>query len=96
MLTYKRKLKLTKEQASRIDSWIGACRVVYNLGLEVRIAAWKNKQESVQGAPQFSLLIPMMEGTMKAMPYDWIIKGVNGEFYPCEPDIFEKTYELVP
>jgi hypothetical protein len=27
------------------------------------------------------------------MPNDWIIKGVNGEFYPCKPDIFEKTYE---
>ena len=26
---------------------------------------------------------------------DYIIKGVNGEFYPCKPDIFEKTYELV-
>lgn len=47
MLTYKRKLILTKAQQSRIDSWIGACRVVYNLGLEVRISAWKNKQQSV-------------------------------------------------
>ena len=26
---------------------------------------------------------------------DWIIRGVNGELYPCKPDIFEKTYELV-
>jgi len=26
---------------------------------------------------------------------DWIIKGVNGEFYPCKPDIFAKTYEAV-
>lgn len=26
---------------------------------------------------------------------DWIIRGVNGEFYPCKPDIFEKTYEEV-
>jgi hypothetical protein len=26
---------------------------------------------------------------------DYIIKGVNGEFYPCKPDIFEKTYETV-
>lgn len=26
---------------------------------------------------------------------DWIIKGVNGEFYPCKPDVFEKTYEPV-
>ena len=26
---------------------------------------------------------------------DWVIKGVHGEFYPCKPDIFEKTYERV-
>lgn len=26
---------------------------------------------------------------------DWIIKGVQGEFYPCKPDIFEATYEVV-
>ena len=26
---------------------------------------------------------------------DYIIKGIQGEFYPCKPDIFEKTYELV-
>ena len=26
---------------------------------------------------------------------DFIIKGVNGEFYPCKPDIFWKTYEEV-
>jgi hypothetical protein len=32
---------------------------------------------------------------MKASAEDWIIKGVNGEFYPCKPDIFEKTYEPV-
>ena len=31
---------------------------------------------------------------MTAMPGDWIIKGVNGEIYPCKHDIFEKTYEL--
>lgn len=47
MLTYKRKLILTKNQQSRIDSWLGACRVVYNLGLEIRIAAYRNKQQSV-------------------------------------------------
>jgi hypothetical protein len=41
------------------------------------------------------LLIPTLEGVMKAMPGDWIIKGVEGEFYPCKPDIFEATYEEV-
>lgn len=39
--------------------------------------------------------IKTLEGTMTATPGDIIIKGVNGEFYPCKPDIFEKTYELV-
>lgn len=40
-----------------------------------------------------TLVIPTLEGAMTAQPGDWIIKGVNGEFYPCKPDIFDKTYE---
>ena len=39
--------------------------------------------------------IETLEGIMKASVGDYIIKGVNGEFYPCKPDIFEKTYERV-
>ncbi|MDS0525465.1 hypothetical protein NNC19_07225 [Clostridium sp. SHJSY1] len=39
--------------------------------------------------------IPTLEGVMQANLNDYIIKGVNGEFYPCKPDIFEKTYERV-
>lgn len=39
--------------------------------------------------------IETLEGTMKANVGDYIIKGVNGEFYPCKPNIFEKTYEKV-
>ena len=41
------------------------------------------------------LKIDTLEGVMDASIGDWIIKGVNGEFYPCKPDIFEKTYEAV-
>lgn len=36
--------------------------------------------------------IDTLEGVMHANPGDWIITGVNGETYPCKPDIFEKTY----
>lgn len=36
-----------------------------------------------------------LEGPLRVSDGDWIIKGVNGEFYPCMPDIFEKTYERV-
>ena len=39
--------------------------------------------------------IPTLEGTMTGRVGDWIIRGVNGELYPCKPDIFEKTYEEV-
>lgn len=39
------------------------------------------------------ILIPTLEGNMAASPGDYIIKGVHGEFYPCKPDIFHKTYE---
>jgi len=39
------------------------------------------------------ILIQTLEGDMLALPNDWIIKGVAGEFYPCKPDIFEQTYE---
>lgn len=39
------------------------------------------------------LKIQTLEGVMEASVGDYIIKGVNGEFYPCKPDIFEKTYE---
>jgi hypothetical protein len=42
-----------------------------------------------------SLIIKTLEGDMKANIGDYIIKGVNGEYYPCKPDIFEKTYEEV-
>jgi hypothetical protein len=41
------------------------------------------------------LVIPTIEGAMTASPGDWIIRGVQGEFYPCKPDIFDATYEPV-
>ena len=39
------------------------------------------------------IYIPTLEGTMIAGKDDMIIQEVNGEFYPCKSDIFEKTYE---
>lgn len=41
------------------------------------------------------LEIETLEGTMDAVKGDYIIKGIAGEFYPCKPDIFAKTYEKV-
>lgn len=42
-----------------------------------------------------SLVIKTLEGPLTAKIGDWIIKGIQGELYPCKPDIFEATYEEV-
>ena len=39
--------------------------------------------------------IHTLEGPLHVSDGDWIIKGIQGEFYPCKPDIFEATYEPV-
>lgn len=54
-------------------------------------AAWKAGKSPVIAIP----FIKTLEGLMQANKGDYIIKGVHGEFYPCKPDIFEKTYEEV-
>lgn len=42
------------------------------------------------------LVIGTLEGVYRVSWDDWIIQGVQGEIYPCKPDIFEATYEAVP
>ena len=41
-----------------------------------------------------SIFIETLEGLMNVSDGDYIIIGVNGEAYPCKPDIFDKTYEV--
>ena len=41
------------------------------------------------------IMIRTLEGDMKADRDDWIIRGIEGEFYPCKPDIFEKSYDAL-
>lgn len=68
---------------------IEAIRYTGNNGYEIGLfvgAADRNAEN------QF--LIRTLEGTMAADPGDWIIRGVQGEFYPCKPDIFAATYEI--
>lgn len=48
-----------------------------------------------RGGPDYAL-IRTLEGTMRAEFGDYVIRGVQGEIYPCKPDIFAATYEPVP
>lgn len=51
--------------------------------------------EVVREAVPALIAIDTLEGTMHATAGDWIIRGLQGEFYPCKPDIFAATYEEV-
>lgn len=62
---------------------------------------WLNKawnSEPSEGAiwiDSAKLVCGTLEGVHKIDWNDWIIKGIKGELYPCKPDIFDATYELV-
>ncbi|HRD42181.1 MAG TPA: hypothetical protein PLN30_00445 [Ferruginibacter sp.] len=64
---------------------------VFNIGMETSM--FLRDATLNQVIKDQALTIPTLEGDMKASFGDWIIRGVNGEHYPCKPDIFDKTYE---
>ena len=49
--------------------------------------------ERVKGAVGGILYIETLEGTMQATPGCWVVKGIKGEVYPVQPEIFDRTYE---
>jgi len=52
-------------------------------------------EDYLNGDDELEIIIPTREGDMTAREGCWIIKGVEGEFYPCDARIFEQTYEEV-
>jgi len=61
-----------------------------------KISEWCNGR-LVEHSDNFEKYIQILtlEGIMTARNGDYIIKGVHGEFYPCYPEIFEKSYEVI-
>lgn len=57
------------------------------------LAPFENATEAPEVQADGRLNITTLEGVMTADIGDWIIKGVEGEIYPCKPEIFAKTYE---
>ena len=78
---------------------IEAIQFTGDFGNIEKLIQWSNKQvwQNTSGFGEFlgTLSINTLEGVMTASKGDFIIKGVQGEFYPCKPDIFEKTYEEI-
>lgn len=71
-------MQLTKANVVEAAIWCGGVHTSITLG---------------PGRRKVRVNIRTLEGTMAADEGDWIIRGVEGEFYPCKPDIFAKTYE---
>jgi len=65
--------------------WDGNLTTIENFGIP----------ECSQDLGSKTLQIQTLEGEMTAQVGDWIIKGVQGEFYPIKEDIFEATYDKV-
>ena len=61
--------------------------LIYN----IHDAAWKVGKAPVM----VDMKIKTLEGNMNVSIGDYIIKGTQGEFYPCKPDIFEQTYDAI-
>lgn len=59
------------------------------------IEEWINSPTTGYNTNPPTIWIDTLEGRMTAYAGDWIIKGVNGEFYPCRNEIFIKTYQEV-
>ena len=74
--------KFTRDSIKVDDSWVRRYRNDINLF-------------SQYGGQFLYIEIKTLEGIMRADLGDYIIKGIQGELYPCKPDIFEATYELV-
>lgn len=81
---------------------IEAMQVLDDIRVHHEICEWAKRSTDegkvipvVMSSFDSHLIIHTLEGTMHADLGDWIIRGVQGEFYPCKPDIFEQTYEAV-
>lgn len=78
--------------------------IVRKIPVEVEAVLWTGKNHAEifnfigKGVPsdeEGNLFIPTLEGTHRANPGNWIIKGVKGEIYPIKDNIFKETYEFV-
>jgi hypothetical protein len=59
------------------------------------IAEWINNPQTGYSTNPPTVWIETLEGRMEGSIGDWVIKGTEGEFYPCKPDIFNKIYQEV-
>lgn len=73
------------DEGIAIAKWCGGRSYLMTVDTE---KAWS---DAIVNGPH--IVIDTLEGQMAALPGDYVIRGVAGEFYPCKPAIFAETYE---
>lgn len=76
---------------------IEAIQFIDENSVEKMLDAWGSHFQRFMSAHQEQgfLYLDTSKGVIRALPLDWIIQGVDGDFYSCKPDIFEASYEAL-
>ena len=82
-------IQLTGRNVRQVYEWVHDCVAIKT---NIDLHKW---DDYVQLVIAKGMKIPTLEGKMVASIGDYIIKGIQGEFYPIKADIFEATYEVV-
>jgi hypothetical protein len=100
MARYRKKPVVIEAVQLRWDTWNEMCEHAGVSRLEdgkpqgcYVDAEGKGVDEYPGNPARIGIWIPTLEGLMLGVEDDWIIRGVQGELYPCKPDIFAATYE---
>lgn len=95
-MKYRKKPVVIEAVQLRWSTWNELCEFLGNIISESNAGRNSLKYSDTCGEeePYIELTIPTLEGDHIARHGDYIIKGVQGEFYPCKPDIFHATYEV--
>lgn len=93
--TEKSSVKKYRKKPVEVEVWLFNRENLETVESWVRKYSDKMTLFSQYGGGKIWIEIKTLEGVMKASEGDYIIKGINGELYPCKPDIFIRTYEEV-
>ncbi len=82
--------QMTKERRSDNSEWPNWLHRAWNGNPHEKGSVWPSNYPKSDGSDR--LVITTLEGDHFVDFDDWIIQGIQGELYPCKPDIFEATY----
>ena len=93
MKKYKKKPVVIEAIQLKVDNFDSVCDFMGGTPIPKHNPNFGVDEYGNTNEPYIGVYIETLEGKMLANYGDYIIKGVNGEFYPCKPDIFDKTYD---